>query len=113
MSRGTLRSSTNKQVTDRAGDCWSEFEGTDAGLYQIQIDHAARPSIAYGLRESFNDFLKAANTKSEGGIPAKLEDLATSGIRLVISDRNDPEGAPFLSECTHGAFECACGSGGS
>ena len=50
--------------------------------------------IVFGLRESFNDFLKDANSKS-GDIPAKLDDLASIGIRLVISDKADPDGVGF------------------
>ena len=76
----------------------SNFEGTEAALYQIQLDHAARPSVTFGLRESFNDFLKDANSKSED-VPSKLDDLANSGIRLVISDKQDPDGAPRLFAC--------------
>ena len=92
-------------MTDKAGDVWSNFEGTDAGLYQVQIEHAARPSIMFGLRESFTDFLKTVNTKSEGEIPATLDDLQGSGIRLVISDKQDPDNAGFVQwRC---AFYCA------
>ena len=69
-----------------AGGVWSSFEGTGAQLFQIQIDHQARPSIVFGLRESFNDFLKDANSKSED-IPATLEGLQSSGIRVVITDK--------------------------
>ena len=77
-------------MTNRAGDVWSNFEGTDAQLFQIQIDHQARPSIVFGLRESFNDFLRDANSKSED-IPATLDSLQSSGIRLVITDKaNQP-----------------------
>ena len=32
------------KITDRASDCWSAFEGADAKLWQIQLDHPARPS---------------------------------------------------------------------
>ena len=49
----------NKQVTDRAGDVWSNFESTDAALYQVQIDHAARPSVAPG-----SSFFPAACVRS-------------------------------------------------
>ena len=124
--RFCLRPRANKQVTDRAGDVWSNFESTDAALYQVQIDHAARPSVApgssffpvacvrdmlhrrcwywrmffgfpqvFGIRESFQDFLKDAGSKSED-VPQKLEDLAASGIRLVITDKNDPDGVGFV-----------------
>ena len=48
------------------------------------------------LRESLNDFLKGANTKSEGDIPATIDDLQSSGIRLVISDEQDPDAVGFI-----------------
>ena len=49
----------------------------------------------FGIRESFQDFLKDAGSKSEE-VPQKLEDLAASGIRLVITDKNDPDGVGFV-----------------
>ena len=91
-------------MSDRAGDVWSSYEGTDAALYQIQIEHAARPSVTFGLREAFNAFLKHANGKSEE-IPSLLDNLASSGIRLVISDKQDPDGVGFVQwRC---GFYCA------
>ena len=39
------------EVTDRASDAWSQFDGaSDAKLWQIQVDHAARPSALFDLR---------------------------------------------------------------
>ena len=38
------------KITDRAGDSWSAFEGANAKLWQIQLDHAARPSCLFDLR---------------------------------------------------------------
>ena len=49
----------------------------------------------FGIRESFSDFLKDAHTKSED-VPQKVEDLAASGIRLAISDKNDPDGVGYV-----------------
>ena len=49
----------------------------------------------FGIRESFQDFLKDAGSKSED-VLQKLEDLAASGIRLVITDKNDPDGVGFV-----------------
>ena len=51
--------------------------------------------MLFGIRESFSDFLREAHTKSED-VPQKLEDLAASGIRLVITDKNDPDGVGFV-----------------
>ena len=86
-------------MTDRAGDVWSNFEGTDASLWQIQIDHAARPSLTFGLREGFTDFLKDAGSKSDD-MPKSMDDLASLGIRLVISDKQDPDGCLASCPCT-------------
>lgn len=38
------------KITDRASDSWSAFEGASAKLWQIQLDHAARPSCLFDLR---------------------------------------------------------------
>ena len=39
------------QVTDKASDAWPQFEGqTEMKLWQIQMDHQARPSILFDLR---------------------------------------------------------------
>ena len=38
------------KITDRAGDAWSAFEGANAKLWQIQMEHAARPSCLFDLR---------------------------------------------------------------
>ena len=52
--RAPICTPTNKrwQVTDRAGDAWSNFEGTEAALYQVQIEHQARPSVTFGATQS-------------------------------------------------------------
>jgi hypothetical protein len=42
------------KITDKAGDAWSQFENVpDAKLWQIQLDHSARPSCLFNLRGSF------------------------------------------------------------
>ena len=39
------------KITDRAGDAWSQFEGVpSAKLWQVQMDHGARPSCLFDLR---------------------------------------------------------------
>ena len=40
------------KVTDRASDAWNAFEGTSAKLWQIQLDHSARPSCLFDLRRN-------------------------------------------------------------
>lgn len=42
------------KITDKAGDAWSQFENIPGSkLWQIQMDHAARPSALFNLRGSF------------------------------------------------------------
>ena len=38
------------KITDRASDAWSAFEGANAKLWQVQLDHAARPSCIFDIR---------------------------------------------------------------
>ena len=85
------------KVTDKAGDCWSDVEkyGTYA-LYQVQIAHEARPSHLLSLRDSVSDFLKEMSTENES-YPGSLEVLRDQGcIKLVVSDRVDPENVGFV-----------------
>ena len=79
------------KVTTQASDCWDQFTPADgAHLWQIQLEHPARPSAIFNLRDSFQDFLKEAGD----GIPASLDVLQQkAGIKLVLADRNDPDKA--------------------
>ena len=81
------------KVTKRASDVWDQFaEGDGAELWQIQLEHAARPSVIFNLRDSFQDFLKEAGADSDSGIPTSLGVLQQkAGIKLVLADRNDPD----------------------
>ena len=60
------------KVTDHAGDIWSEQEGKEVALWQVQIDHPARPTITFSLKDSFEDFLKSAK-EEDSSIPGSLE----------------------------------------
>ena len=89
------------KVTKRASDMWDQFTEADgAELWQIQLEHAARPSAIFNLRDSFQDFLKEAGADSDSGIPTSLDVLQQkAGIKLVLADRNDPDKASlFLIE---------------
>ena len=44
------------KITDKAGDAWSQFENIPGKLWQIQMDHAARPSALFNLRGSLFAF---------------------------------------------------------
>lgn len=84
------------KVTDLAADLWDMFQGdTDTPLFQVQLAHDSQRSICYQLRESFNAFLAEAH-EADAAMPASLKQLeSTAGVRLVIADRNDPEGVGF------------------
>ena len=73
------------KVSDCAGDCWSQYEGTDAALYQVQMVHDARPSCLFDLNRSFGDFLKTVHADDDS-MPATLQDMQSCGIKLVLTD---------------------------
>ena len=48
------------------------------------------------MRDSFSDFLRAAHAKNNS-IPATLQELETAaGVRLIISDRQDPDDVGYV-----------------
>ena len=84
------------KITDKAGDSWSQYENVpDAKLWQIQLEHSARPSALFNLRGSFNEFLAEA-AKETDGFPNSLDAVAKAGIRLVVADSNDPDAVGFV-----------------
>ena len=90
------------KVTSRAGDVWNQFEGIQqCDLFQIQLEHEARPGALFGLISGFNDFLKTAGE----GMPTNLQALQKdAGIKLVMADARDPENAGFIA--WRAAFYC-------
>ena len=84
------------KVTDQACDVWNVFEDKpDVKLFQVQIEHAAKPSISFGLVDKFNSFLRTMHARDET-IPASLTDLQQqAGIKLVVTDRQDPDNVGF------------------
>ena len=79
------------QVTDHAADLWNNYEGTEAKLFQIQMEHQARPSALFNVRDSFNDFLKE-NARSNAGMPDTVQKLqAEAGIKLIMTNQDDPD----------------------
>ena len=85
------------KVTDKAGDCWPAFEGSNkARLYQAQLAHDARPSLLFNLRDSFGDFLKAVSAEDKD-YPSSIDELLNAGgIKLVLTDKTDPENVGFV-----------------
>ena len=84
------------KVTDQACDVWNVFEDKpDVKLFQVQIEHAAKPSISFGIVDKFNSFLRTMHGRDET-IPASLTDLQQkAGIKLVVTDRSDPDEIGF------------------
>ena len=84
-------------VTESAADVWPVYEGTTGvSVWQIQIEHAARPSILYDSISSWQDYLKKAHSEDDS-VPGSLGELTTQcGCKLVISDASDPEGVGYV-----------------
>ena len=79
------------KVTDKASDVWSSITDTSAALFQIQLEHTARPSVTFDIVRAFNDFLKDTNAES-GSVPATTTELSQqAGIRIVVTGADDPE----------------------
>ena len=54
------------KVTDCAGDLWGNFKDVQTKLWQIQIDHDARPNVTVRMYDSFNECLKEQARNSPG-----------------------------------------------
>ena len=95
----TPRTSTNAPVNvccykvgDNAGDMWALYKETQTKLWQVQVDHDARPSISINIVNQFNEFLKDNATKSPG-LPDSVQKLQQdAGIKLVLANTEDPDG---------------------
>ena len=85
------------KYTDQASDLWDLFQGKhDTPLYQIQIQHLAQRAVTFQMRDSFNDFLRKTHA-ADNSMPATLQQLeALAGIRLVVTDRADPDDIGFI-----------------
>ena len=84
------------RYTDQASDLWDLFDGKDdVPLFQVQINHEARQSLTFQMRDSFNDFLASAKDDN-GTMPANVQQLeAVAGVKLVVGDPVDPEKVGF------------------
>ena len=84
------------KISDRAGDVWDAYQEQEVPLWQCQVDHAAQRPITFQMRDVFNDFLRAARADNEQ-MPASVRDLEDAvGVRLVVSDRQDPDDVGFV-----------------
>ena len=97
----TLRWCTRIRVFSVECSCWGSGVHTPPRFPRETV--WCIDSSCGGLREGFNDFLRDASSKSED-VPPKLDELANSGIRLVISDKQDPDGVVFLFVDAHFAL---------
>jgi len=79
------------KCTENSGDLWSAFP--DTKLWQIQLEHDARPSMSVNIIASLNDFLKEASKTSSGGVPDTVQKLQSeAGIKLTLTNMDDPDG---------------------
>ena len=75
-------------VTDSAGDLWSQYKDTHEKLWQIQVDHDARPSISVNIRRSLEEYLK----DSKDGLPETIQKLQSEcGIKLTMTGKDDTD----------------------
>ena len=73
------------KITDESGDVWPAFP--DTKLWQIQVDHDARPSVSVAIVQGLNDYLKSAP-----GLPENVQKLQNeAGIKLVLTNLEDPD----------------------
>ena len=92
------------RVTELASDLWDLLQGRDVALFQVQIRHEAQRAITFDVRNSFNDFLRAAH-KQNPHIPNNLAELERAcAIRFIVTDRADPDDVGFVQWRT--AFYC-------
>ena len=56
----------------------------------------SRPSLLFNLRDAWKDFLESARS-ANADMPSAPEQLEkTGGVRLILADRNDPDGVAFV-----------------
>jgi hypothetical protein len=79
------------KITDDARIIWDDVKESDYALWQVQVQHQAQDDITVNLYNSFNEFLK---THESTEIPKSLVELQQKAlIKLVITDKKDPDGA--------------------
>ena len=88
------------KVTDKVSDCWPLFQGLlHDGLYQVQVAHEACPSVLLNPLESFQEFLKEISCQPGKEFYPDSTDmlLHDGGVRLVLTDNDDPDSVGFVS----------------
>ena len=72
------------------------FQGKGFPLYQVQIDHPAQRAITFQIRDAMNDFLRQQHD-ADASMPGTVQELERQlGVRLVVSDRTDPEEVGYV-----------------
>jgi len=80
------------KVSENAGDLWAMYKESQTKLWQVQIDHDARPSISVNIVRQFDEFLKD-NARTSPGLPDSVQKLQQeAGIKLVLANTEDPDG---------------------
>ena len=77
------------KVSDRAPDIFHNAP-EDAGLYQIQFCHEARPSLLFDAMGSWNEFLRELN-EDDDTVPASIQELQRLFIKFVSTSSEDPD----------------------
>lgn len=80
-------------VTEQAGDLWALYKGspTIVKIWQVQVDHDARPSVTVKMLDNFNEYLKEA-ARSTPGVPESVQKLQENGgIKLVLTNKDDSD----------------------
>ncbi len=83
------------KYTDKAQDLLPSIDDASAALFQIQVEHAGQPSITYDIFGSMNKFLRDASA-GNADVPTCVSELASAGIRIVLTNGDDPESAGCL-----------------
>ena len=79
------------KVSDNAGDMWALYKDSIVKLWQVQIEHDARPSISVSIVRQFDEYLKD-NAKTTPGMPDSVQKLQQeAGIKLVLTNTEDPD----------------------
>ena len=79
------------KVSDNAGDLWAMYKDSNTKLWQVQIEHDARPSISVSIVRQFDEYLKD-NAKTTPGMPDSVQKLQQeAGIKLVLTNTEDPD----------------------
>ena len=84
------------KVTDCAADMWRMFEGTSVPLWQLQFDHAGKPSALYNFAMCFDEFLKKVGVRQHPMVSNKDDVLTHYNAKLIETDSADSDQVGFV-----------------